>query len=334
MAGERFCNILLYPQLIMGRTPLLAISALSGQTEASSLFKKRRELSIVTPPSVLYSTSRIQDVVRLLIEEGDYDPMDTSTTGFNSLNEYSGPIEPFEYMVERQKQFLIDFKHFSIQQHNDLAWSLADQFWQHSAELLLIALKNDLAPNVIDSFQPVWNRYRSCKLLHVEANRLDRYRHKEWPLEPSLGIITKYVELGADLHARDSFESTPLDDILSYKGKVENEVHKANVLSRWLQLLKSLKVDVDEYLAQEELLHESGVVVHVKHYRPNVERVFKVERSLTNTTITVFDVETVSESNLLPGSWVEGWGGFEKDTRGRNVCRNSTMCPQFSVSLA
>jgi len=131
----------------------------------SNLLKKRKELSISQLPSSRLSSSRVQDTIRVLVEHGSYDPLDQSRT---------------------------DFDHFTIEEHNDLAWSLADQYGESSAELLLLALNNGLKPNMIDPFKPAWNRYRSSTLLHIEAQRLDRYVHAGYSLDSSLQVIRKY----------------------------------------------------------------------------------------------------------------------------------------------
>jgi hypothetical protein len=317
-----------------GWSPLHIISALSGRTSQSNLPYKKKELRILQAPKVPHPASKIQDMIRVLIEEGSYDPLDLSTTGWSALHEYSGPVEPFRYLLEQQNEFLIDLKHFSKEKHDDLAWSLADQYWKNSAELLLVALENGLSPNCIDPFQPAWNLYRSCTLLHIEAQRLEKYVSLGYPIQSSLKVITKYIKNGADLHCQDSFGSTPLDDILSYKG-CDNEAHKGTAIFEWIRLLQSLGVSLPEYFEAEQAIHNRGVVVHVKHYRPTIERTFGTKHVGETITITVKDAwKKNSESYEPPGRWFEERGGCERDTFGRYLYRDSEPPSDLSITYS
>jgi hypothetical protein len=301
----------------------------------SNLLKKRKELSISQLPSSRLSSSRVQDTIRVLVEHGSYDPLDQSRTGWSALHEYCGPLQPFRYMIEQQEAFCIDFDHFTIEEHNDLAWSLADQYGESSAELLLVALNNGLKPNMIDPFKPAWNRYRSSTLLHIEAQRLDRYVHAGYSLDSSLQVIRKYIETGSNVHSRDSFGSTPLDDILSYKG-FDDSPQKKVVILEWMQLLHGLKVDLGEYFREEERIHDSGSVIHVKYHRPTVDRKFGIayENNSRKITISVTDVMKIEQGECrLPGTWVDERGGFERDTLGRYICRDVDPCLHCCVSF-
>jgi hypothetical protein len=301
----------------------------------SNMIRKRKELGILRAPEVEYSSSRIQDIIRTLVEQGSYDPLDLSKTGWCALHEYSGAVGPFRYLIEQQQVFLVDFKAFTTKQHNELAWSLADQYWKSSAELLLVALTNGLSPDLADPFQPAWNRYRCCTLLHIECQRLDRYGFSGYALEPSLQVIASYISNGASIHSQDSFGATPLDDILSFKGN-DNEDHKANILLQWMRLLHSLKIDLVDYFRKEESIHESGRVIHVKYHRPMIERTFsaKYENESRKILIRVTDVfKPCLRRHQLPGAWIEERGGFERDEFGRYVFRDATPFPEYTTSF-
>jgi hypothetical protein len=227
-------------------------------------------------------------------------------------------------MIEQQQAFCINFDHFTIEEHNDLAWSLADQYGESSAELLLVALNNGLKPNIVDSFKPAWNRYGFCTLLHIEAQRLDRYVHAGYSLDFSLQVIRKYIENGSNIHSRDSFGSTPLDDILSYKG-FDNGPRKEVAIFEWTKLLHSLKVDLGRYFKEEERIHDSGSVIHVKYHRPAVDRKIGIvyENNSRRIMISVADLlKTEQGERRLPGAWVDERGVFERDTLGRYIFRD------------
>ncbi|EPE24808.1 Ankyrin repeat-containing protein [Glarea lozoyensis ATCC 20868] len=317
-----------------GWSPLHIISALSGRTSQSNLPHKKKELGILQAPEVPHSASKIQDMIRVLVEEGLYDPLDLSSTGWSALHEYSGPVGPFRYLLEQQNEFLINLQHFSREKHDDLAWSLADQYWKNSAELLLVALENGLSPNFHEPFQPAWNLYRSCTLLHIEAQRMEKYVYLGYPIQPSLKVIAKYIENGADLHCQDSFGATPLDDILSYKG-FDNEAHKAVAIFEWIRLLQGLGVSLPEYFQTEHAIHNRGAVVHVKHYRPMIERKCSFEHGSETIAITVKDTwKEQSVSYEPPGRWFEERGGCERDAFGRYLYRNCEPLGKLSVTYS
>ncbi|EHL01516.1 hypothetical protein M7I_2504 [Glarea lozoyensis 74030] len=127
---------------------------------------------------------------------------------------------------------------------------------------------------------------------------MEKYVYLGYPIQPSLKVIAKYIENGADLHCQDSFGATPLDDILSYKG-FDNEAHKAVAIFEWIRLLQGLGVSLPEYFQTEHAIHNRGAVVHVKHYRPMIERKCSFEHGSETIAITVKD--TWKEQSVNPG---------------------------------
>jgi hypothetical protein len=94
-----------------------------------------------------------------------------------------------------------------------------------------------------------------------------------------------------------------------------------------MRLLHSLKVDLVEYFRQEESIHELGRVVQVRYRRPMIERNFRAQYENEGRKV-IFRVrdasQTRSESSILPGSGIEGLGGFERDEFGRYIFRDAT----------
>lgn len=279
----------------------------------------------------------IYDTIRSLVEHGGCDPTRPSFSGWSSLHEYSGPVEPFDYMIRRQNHFMVDFKHQSASELAGLTMSLTDQFNKPlSANLTIIAMDCGLAPDLEATYQLPWNPYSSCTLMQLEIQRLVHYYISGVSLDASLSLIGRYLKNGSDPHAISSLGATAFDYILSYTGS-NNCRPKASLLLEWLRLLSNAKFDLRDYCRKEETIHGQNKIIQTTYVRPQIDSYFHIEYHNTPDyiTIRVTDVShDIWELPQIPGAWIEVHNGYQRDEFGRGLDNEGTTCLEEQVSTS
>ena len=201
------------------------------------------------------------DTLRILIEKGKGDPMISNTVGDTALHLHTGSIDQFKYLL--REEILTDNQ---IQTNGDtIAERHARGFWPEGPEHTKLAFELETVTKMSSKPQQPLPTSSKTLLLHETASHLRHYASNGNAFNSCLGLIQILIENEADVHGvyyRDSkYGRTPLAQIPSIIEEFlcvdQEELRLASqtlvpVFHAWLSTLRKAKVNLREYLEEEE----------------------------------------------------------------------------------
>lgn len=205
------------------RTALHLLVIAAGFTHAAGSWADpplRVTKNLIDRPSDVHAT------VRILIEHGHIDPMQTMSMGRNVLHVFSGPATSFEYLLEQQQHFAID-THEEMENGSDILEHHVASISAYTTELIHASLgkepiSGDLAArSLYMPFGPYQRHFveggsSGFTLLHAV---LWRITHRfTWGGDTLSGfkLASELIDAGADIHAQTYLGGTPLDHLLDF----------------------------------------------------------------------------------------------------------------------
>lgn len=243
------------------------------------------------------SNDEIYETVRILVEEGQCDPMMTDYRNRSALHCYREPVGPFNYLIHLQQHFQID---------------LGQRCDNNQTVMQYHAVRDESSPNIVRAVMghgPIPHNVVYAKndsgstWLMCIVIRLAMAFSKEQSLDPYLGLLGDLIEAGADLNTCNNQGATPLDRVLAFHLEAED---RQPLIHRWFQLLLSKNVNLHSYARQEENLHSNGKVKDVWTYRRGIERYFNIRygQDVNDITINVQDHQVPFRNTThIPGAW-------------------------------
>ena len=206
------------------------------------------------------------DTIRVLVEEGQIDPMAIDESGGTALHYYSGPVEGFEYLLY-QDQFLVDLKHRSIFFGTKKTAAMR-LIWSSEFINPIIVIRAIEEEILVEKQTNSRHRspYTGAFLGHEDEMLTELFLHFSPSDErtPNFAAILKsIISCGADPHSIPPswmFKSfIPLKDMPDplRNSDSANELIKSKKQDRlrlWLRVLRDAGVDIEAYLTEEKAL--------------------------------------------------------------------------------
>ena len=252
-----------------------------------------------------------QETARVLIEQGQHDPMAIDKHMTSPLHRYAGPLEMFKYMVNQQSQFDID-----LEQRDDDGWGILDLTCVNVATFMNKPHYHGLYVvrylYETGQLQPGW-RYIWWILIALMVVGSCSTFDSPSSIPESVGAISLPMWL-ADLvptfnwHLR--YARLPV--IIAYDcGSDENPaVYQDNdrrlLICLWLATLLTAGINLHDYFQDVDDIFDESTVLDNYHWRQGIKRIFTVEYGPDPDDVTILVQDVLVEISLedcIPGAW-------------------------------
>jgi hypothetical protein len=198
------------------------------------------------------------DVVRVLVQHGQIDPMRLSSSKqlYTNLHAYTGPSTVFKWLIQ-QEYFQIDFEEHSKEGESILLHQIGYRLhWGESLARIQVLLDSGCDVNWISST----SQYRGYTALHSAVRRLP-IDIRNLRAQKCESVIRALLVAGSDIHTRTSNGQTPLDVLVEWSlfsdgFHGDEKQFKTEAIDRWLKILRSLGLDLKQYGLREEEIHQ------------------------------------------------------------------------------
>ena len=267
--------------------------------------------SILGHPTFEYDHEDFQTTIRVLIEQGQYDPMALSSDGCTPLHFYEGPLETFEYIINQQNHFCINLEEKANGGQDVIEGMLvnggfhgaynmlhlinhlleAGHFEDHAdrAIVLFITLARSMPHGPLSTSRYASKPTRVNDLVFGLASIITRaHRRKRCKY---LTIMLAYGCTG---------DESPAE----YE---END--KTSLIRLWVNTLKIAKLDLHEHFRDVKRTLDQHRVLDGWHHREGIKRELRVEfgSDSDDVTILVRDVKVeIPPERCIPGAWNVG----------------------------
>lgn len=275
----------------------------------------------------------ILDTVRVLVEKGQSDPMIGTTVAWDSpsvLYGWEGPSEPFLWLL-RQDHFDVDIErrgeiwgqsifHFKAV-HKSGPRLILDALFQEKNYPTLTEARDNLGDSVLH--QAVW---AWC----INVLELEGERSHDREVTESYTLVRRLLEIGSDVHAKNSYGYTPLDRIMKeiaffLRGRKDtDDLRDVKLLWRslvrsWFAALVNAGYSLREYAETEQSLRPNQILKPFYQDKYSIRIIFLYGEDPNDVDIDLEEVEeednespdiSDDESDLeveeplpMPGSW-------------------------------
>ncbi|MCJ1387876.1 hypothetical protein MMC18_000719 [Xylographa bjoerkii] len=210
----------------------------------------------------------ILDTFRVLVEEGNSDPMATNVAGDSALHLCTGSWDDFHYLLNQDHCHvdLIQLSHEGV----SLAQHHANWAWPTSSRIADFAYEQErLLEEQFYSSQSPWtpSKHDKISMLHGAVRFMrGQYDGTQSSVIYAIKLIKRLIMDGVDLHEIDNLwggvvEGTAIDIITRsmINPPTEENIRLAEAkiipyLKLWLETLRDANVDVKKYLQEEKIL--------------------------------------------------------------------------------
>ncbi|MCJ1438870.1 hypothetical protein MMC27_008260 [Xylographa pallens] len=264
----------------MGLTPLHVIANCSGRLSYTSSTHLDCTLNTIiashhrdVPDRHLYQAD-ILDTFRVLIEQGQSDPMAIDIHGNSALHLYTGSWNDFHYLLN-QGNYHVDI--IQLADHGlSLAQHHAQWAWPTSSRIATFAFEQEkLLEAQYHSPQNPRALPKSSEISILQGAvrfMIQHYDGTRSSVEYAISLVRQLISSGIDLHGviyhpRLETEFTAIDlitmmTLLTGPHDTEENMQEAEArlipcFKLWLNILRDANIDVKRYLSEEERLASS-----------------------------------------------------------------------------
>jgi hypothetical protein len=232
--------------------------------------------------------------------------MAISKAGQTVLHNFMGAVEPYQYLIHSQENFVVELSQVDCQGQTALQ-KLASSPLPVTPTLIRASILGSFPRQLaLQEWPTIVGR---TTFLVGAARRLASVFQHTCISRTEIQFISEVIKAGADLHFVDELGATALDRLLGdghYPAWPSIEINKECLIHAWLLCLFQCGISLQSYFREEERLHPGGMVVERDWHRRGIYRTFTVYYGFysDDVTILVEDLQPLSDrSEDIPGSW-------------------------------